>query len=81
MSEKEKKTRMHVIEGNKKEWDKVQYDRIGIATKKENKTRDRVNAAAAKKEISAQQYMISAIEKQLTLDGYPAPASEDQKNG
>ena len=37
MSEKEKKTRMHVIEGNKKEGDKVQYDRIGIATKRKTK--------------------------------------------
>jgi len=78
MSETGKKTRMHVVEGNKKEWDKVQYDRIGIATKKENKTRERVNAAAAKKEISAQQYMNNAIEKQLTEDGFPAPAQENK---
>lgn len=74
----EKKSRMHVVEGNKTEWDKKQYDRIAIVTKKTANTRKRINAAAKKANISAQQYLLNAIENRLTLDGYPAPAEKEE---
>lgn len=85
MSETEKKARGKYTDFNKIEYDK-QYQKdnvykIGYNAQRSTKTKERIEAAASAAGIKPAQYIREAVETRLTLDGYPAPTQEDQKNG
>lgn len=80
----EKKKRMRVTESP---FDQAEYIRnynrenvykIGYNAQRSTRTRERIAAAAALHGVTPAEYMRRTIEKQLTADGYPAPAEAAQ---
>lgn len=80
-TDEERKATRKATEKKNNEDKKMMYDRKSITAPKHTQFSNRLKAAASQKNISDNQYIIEAVEIRLTLDGYPAPVSEDQKNG
>lgn len=79
-TEEEKKATRKAIEKKNNEAKKMLYDRKSITAPIKTQFNDRVKEAAIKRNISDNQYIIEAVEKQLTADGYPAPTgTADEK--
>lgn len=53
----------------RKDYNKNAYDQIKFVSRKEDKLKDRIEAAANIHGVTASKYMIQAIEKQLQADG------------
>ena len=82
-NEKKPRQRMNVTarpEGQTvAQWQKENTEQIPIRPRREWRMKERIAAAAATHDTSATQYIITAIEKQLDLDGYPR-ATDDQRD-
>lgn len=83
--EDQKKRRMKVTESEfnpreyMRKYNRENIYKIGYNAQRSTQTRERIVAAAALYGISPAEYMRRTIERQLSADGYPAPAAEEVK--